>query len=118
MKKMKKGFTIVELVIVIGVIAILSAVLIPTFVNLSTKAKKSVALQEGTDVYTAYVIDAGEAAKKQSEVVLGKGEYLFEYDFANGEWKEFSGETPTVILRTTDGDKTLGTNEAVVYQKA
>ena len=34
----KKGFTIVELVIVIAVIAILSAVLIPTFSNLIKKA--------------------------------------------------------------------------------
>jgi prepilin-type N-terminal cleavage/methylation domain-containing protein len=38
-KKMnKKGFTIVELVIVIAVIAILAAVLIPTFVSLTRKA--------------------------------------------------------------------------------
>ena len=39
MKKMnKKGFTIVELVIVIAVIAILAAVLIPTFSNVIQKA--------------------------------------------------------------------------------
>ena len=37
----KKGFTIVELVIVIAVIAVLAAVLIPTFVNLTKKANQS-----------------------------------------------------------------------------
>jgi type IV pilus assembly protein PilA len=37
----KKGFTIVELVIVIAVIAVLAAVLIPTFVNLTRKANVS-----------------------------------------------------------------------------
>ena len=37
----KKGFTIVELVIVIAVIAVLAAVLIPTFVNLTRKANMS-----------------------------------------------------------------------------
>ena len=37
----KKGFTIVELVIVIAVIAVLAAVLIPTFVNLTRKANIS-----------------------------------------------------------------------------
>ena len=42
MKNLKtKGFTIVELVIVIAVIAVLAAVLIPTFVNLSKKANMS-----------------------------------------------------------------------------
>ena len=38
MRKSKKGFTIVELVIVIAVIAILAAVLIPTFANLIRQA--------------------------------------------------------------------------------
>lgn len=47
-KNNKKGFTIVELVIVIAVIAILSAVLIPTFTSISKKAKESAALQEAT----------------------------------------------------------------------
>lgn len=37
-RRQKKGFTIIELVIVIAVIAILSAVLIPTFVGLVRKA--------------------------------------------------------------------------------
>ena len=41
MKQKKKGFTIVELVIVIVVIAILAAVLIPTFTGLLQKAKLS-----------------------------------------------------------------------------
>ena len=40
-KPNKKGFTIVELVIVIAVVAILAAVLIPTFVNVVNKANVS-----------------------------------------------------------------------------
>lgn len=47
MKLNKKGFTIVELVIVIAVIAILAAVLIPTFSSVIEKANESAALQEG-----------------------------------------------------------------------
>ena len=43
MKKFnKKGFTIVEIVIVIAVIAILAAVLIPTFTAIISKANQSV----------------------------------------------------------------------------
>ena len=51
----KKGFTIVELVIVIAVIAILAGVLIPTFAGITSKAKKSAALQEARNLYTEYL---------------------------------------------------------------
>lgn len=52
MKKMnKKGFTIVELSIVIAVIAILSAVLIPTFSGIVRKAKKSAREQLASNAY-------------------------------------------------------------------
>ena len=37
----KKGFTIIELVIVIAVIGILTAVLVPTFINLTNKANEA-----------------------------------------------------------------------------
>lgn len=45
-KKAKRGFTITELVIVIAVIAILAAVLIPTFSNVINRANESAAMQE------------------------------------------------------------------------
>ena len=41
MIKKNKGFTLVELAIVISVIAILSAVLIPTFSGIIARAKES-----------------------------------------------------------------------------
>ena len=47
----KKGFTIVELVIVIAVIAILAAVLIPTFSGVVDKAQESAAQQELVAAY-------------------------------------------------------------------
>ncbi len=37
--KNDKGFTLIELVMVIVILAVLAAVAIPTFVNLSTEAK-------------------------------------------------------------------------------
>ena len=48
----KKGFTLVELVIVIAIIAILAAVLIPTFAGVIRKANESAALQRARNAYT------------------------------------------------------------------
>ena len=57
----KKGFTIVELVVVIAVIAILAAVMIPTFSNITKEAKKSALLQEAKNEYTeAYSMDLSD----------------------------------------------------------
>jgi type IV pilus assembly protein PilA len=63
-KNNRKGFTIVELVIVIAVIAILAGVLIPTFSGIVEKAKKSAALQEAQNAYKeAYAIALSDDGK-------------------------------------------------------
>lgn len=56
-KSNKKGFTIVELVIVIAVIAILAAVLIPTFSNVVEKANESKDMQAARIAYENYLAD-------------------------------------------------------------
>lgn len=63
-KKLKKGFTLVELVIVIAVIAILSAVLIPTFGNVIQNANDSAAKSEVSNAITQYTTN--QASNKQS----------------------------------------------------
>ena len=64
MHKSKKGFTIVELVIVIAVIAILAAVLIPTFSNLVKKANQSADIQAARQMNT--VLAAEGAVEKNN----------------------------------------------------
>ena len=59
-KNNRKGFTTVELVIVIAVIAILATVLIPTFSNLIEKAEESVALQTANNAMKAVSIEAAD----------------------------------------------------------
>ena len=63
-KNNKKGFTLVELVIVIAVIAILAGVMISTFSNVVTDAQKAAALQEVKSqldaAYINYVTEYGE----------------------------------------------------------
>lgn len=53
----KKGFTLVELVIVIAVIAILAGVMIATFSNVVSDAKESAAMQEAKSKIDAEYID-------------------------------------------------------------
>ena len=57
----KKGFTIVELVIVIAVIGILAGVLIPTFSGIIDSANKSADLQEARNGYNSYLVKHPEA---------------------------------------------------------
>jgi len=61
----RKGFTTVELVIVIAVIAILATVLIPTFSYLINDAKESSALLEARGIYT----QASNAAAKEGKAL-------------------------------------------------
>ena len=87
-KNNKKGFTIVELVIVIAVIAILAAVLIPTFTGVTEKAQKSAALQNAENAWKEF---QGEYADKMDKVqdfdgAIKSGDYFFE--ITDGQLKD------------------------------
>jgi len=56
----RKGFTLVELVVVIAVIAILAAVLIPTFSSITEKAQHSALISNGRNAYKNLLIELGE----------------------------------------------------------
>ena len=68
--KNKKGFTIVELVIVIAVIAILAAVLIPTFSTVIAKANQSSAQQTATSALKAGLLMTNTAQLPADTVIL------------------------------------------------
>ncbi len=79
MKKLnKKGFTIVELVIVIAVIAILAGVLIPTFASVVTKANQSKAMQEAKNEYEAYLAEYAKDLDGTQDLDIVSGKYYFE----------------------------------------
>ena len=75
--KNRKGFTITELVIVIAVIAILAAVLIPTFSSIIKKANNSAILQEAKNLHTSYIgavnYANGDTAETTALVKVVKG---------------------------------------------
>ena len=55
-KKSKKGFTLVELVVVIAVIAILAAVSVGAYFGVTESAKDSKLTQEATQILNAFRI--------------------------------------------------------------
>ena len=88
MKKNKKGFTIVELVIVIAVIGILAAVLIPTFTNVVENSHIAAIKEEARNSVVAYIADNnGEF----DEGIVDESKNSVDSD----KWTQNSGETVT-----------------------
>ena len=141
-KSTKKGFTLVELVIVIAVIAILAAVLIPTFSNVVERANISADLQQLTaaieskyidfvadhsgvlptgfvkdgDSFDAFVADATGNA---TNVVTGKNGYAFVVTVCNGVYtiealNEKLDKAEVVTLNVVPGSNAEATLETVV----
>lgn len=82
----KKGFTIVELVIVIAVIAILAAVLIPTFSGVINKANESGALQQATALYKdAYAVAISDGKIAEKSAASGDTPATYEETVISGE---------------------------------
>lgn len=109
----KRGFTITELVIVIVVIAILAAVLIPTFASLIKKANQSADVQLAKNLNTALVMD--EAANGKPETfgealdAMREAGYLLAYMNPTTEgcylaWEKDSNQVLLIEL-TKSGDK-------------
>ena len=118
MKKLnKKGFTIVELVIVIAVIAILASVLIPTFTGIVRKAQESAAIQVGATLYKeALALDLADGVQDGKE---GDGENaaITEIDGKEVTYT-VTGETVTFEYTHTNGYKvTRGTDGKFTAKK-
>ena len=91
----KRGFTIVELVVVIAVIAILASVLIPTFANVVKAANKSKALQEARNAYTDYLANyvTEHNGSLPGDFCINSGGYYFEVKAGQFTGEECSNTT-------------------------
>jgi type IV pilus assembly protein PilA len=122
---LKKGFTLIELMIVIAIIALLAALSIPTFSKIMAKTKRTEAYINLHAIYTAqkaYWAEHGtyttqlygiEGAGWQPEGYHGGGadeQFYYTYGFAGGAEGQsyFTGklQTSSAYLSGTKADKT------------
>ena len=113
MKRKQKGFTIVELVIVIAVIGVLTAILVPTFTSLSNKARETATQSNLTNAYKSYQVEA--LSSGGSIKYLEKEEIYFSneknstmakddvYHYADGKWKKAKAEDLYELNTVYDG---------------
>lgn len=66
LKKNQKGFTLVELIVVLVILAILAAFTIPAMLGFVNDAKKKASLAEGREIYVASQSAASEETAKST----------------------------------------------------
>ena len=92
MKRLKKGFTLIELVVVIAVVAILSAVSAVSYVSVTRKAKESKALTEAKQAWTQVT---SEYYTYNEFISSGEESYGWRFDFID-DIAKFDTENYTV----------------------
>ncbi len=111
-KRFKRAFTIVELVIVIAVIAILAAVLIPTFTTLIDKANESADLQAVQQMNT---ILAANSADEDVENISDVIEILAKEDIDIENYKPLSSNRQFYWVKSINRIVYADANYEVVY---
>ena len=109
MKTNRKGFTITELVIVIVVIAILAAVLIPTFSSLIKKANVSADTQVAKNLNTALTMSEAEGKKietfGEALAALRENGYVVANLNPTAQGHLFAWESESNQILLVDGEK-------------
>lgn len=85
-KKLKKGFTLVELVVVIAIIAILSAASVATYFGVTTSARKSTSKSNAQQVAQLIYVEA-LSELDDSPINFGTAGLVLTYEEGSGEGK-------------------------------
>lgn len=108
MKGKRRGFTVVELVIVIAVVAILAAVLIPTYVNLVKKSNEANAQVEAKNLISEMLTDIILGDKDSADLLIfsKKGDDVYLHGYSS-EQQRFLSYRNNPIALTTDMETTV-----------
>ena len=109
----KKGFTLIELVAVMAIIAILSAAFIPRFGNYITQAKKVSILNEAKSIVTAYESVKYKSTTKNENETIGSDLQGDNLPIEKDSLKKLGNATVAqckLLLDTENHDFTLNDN--------
>ena len=113
----KKGFTLIELVAVMAIIAILSAAFIPRFGNYITQAKKVSILNEAKSIVTAYESVKYKSTTKNENETIGSDLQGDNLPIEKDSLKKLGNATVAqckLLLDTENHDFTLNDNTITI----
>ena len=117
LKNKKKGFTLIELVAVMAIIAILSAAFIPRFGNYITQAKKVSILNEAKSIVTAYESVKYNSTTKNENETIGSDLQGDNLPIEKDSLKKLGNATVAqckLLLDTENHDFTLNDNTITI----